>query len=597
MPAACRPSGAHRALQRMEPCMFRSSPAQTILRSNLALVAASALLFAAAGRAAEPARLKALFLGDSGHHRPADRFAQLKPVLAERGIDLVYTDRIADLNRESLAPYDCLVIYANTTEITPAAEAALLEYVAGGKGFVPLHCASYCFLNSPRYIELVGAQFLRHGTGVFRTRILEPEHPVLKAFRGFESWDETYVHTKHNEKDRTVLESRAEGDGSEPWTWVRTHGKGRIFYTAWGHDERTWGHPGFQNLVERGIRWAAGADPGAAASYSEVPEMTSQPKDLKPFQYLEANVPYYPAGRAWGTVGEPFLAMQAPLDPQESIRHMVTPRGFEVKLFAAEPEILKPICMGWDERGRLFIAETVDYPNEIQPEGQGHDRIKICEDTDGDGRADRFKIFADRLSLPTSLTFSRGGLIVHQPPWTVFLRDTDGDDVADERRVIFDGWSTRDTHAGPSNLRYGFDNWIWGIVGYSGFQGEVQGEPVRFQQGFYRFRPDGSKLEFLRNTNNNSWGVGFSEEGVCFGSTANGNPSVYLPIPNRYYEAVRGWSSSVLAGIAGNPRMHTITEKVRQVDFHGGFTAAAGHALYTARAYPREYWNRAAFVS
>jgi putative heme-binding domain-containing protein len=81
-----------------------------------------------------------------------------------------------------------------------------------------------------------------------------------------------------------------------------------------------------------------------------------------------------------------------------------------------------------------------------------------------------------------------------------------------------------------------------------------------------------------------------------FGSTANGNPSVYLPIPNRYYEQVRGWSSKVLAGIAGNAPMHPITDKVRQVDFHGRFTAAAGHALYTARTYPKEYWNRTAFV-
>ena len=105
-----------------------------------------------------------------------------------------------------------------------------------------------------------------------------------------------------------------------------------------------------------------------------------------------------------------------------------------------------------------------------------------------------------------------------------------------------------------------------------------------------------SKMEFLRNTNNNSWGIGFSEEGLEFGSTANANPSVFLPIPNRYYEAVRGWSSSVLPGIAGNDKIHPITDKVRQMDHHGHFTAAAGHALYTARTYPREYWNKTAFV-
>jgi putative membrane-bound dehydrogenase-like protein len=557
----------------------------------------SLALGVAARSAAESPRLQVLFLGDNGHHTPADRFLDIQPALEASGINLTYTDRLADLSPELLGRYDCLVIYANFTQIQPAEEAALLEYVAAGKGFVPIHCASYCFLNSPRYVELVGAQFQRHGTGVFRTIIAEPDHPVMRGFNGFESWDETYVHTRHNEAGRTVLEYRLEGDSREPWTWVRSHGKGRVFYTAWGHDGRTWNHSGFHNLIERGIRWAAGANPGAVPPYDDQPQMTRLPDDLKPFRYTEANVPYYPAGRPWGTVGEPFRTMQLPLEPAESLRHMVAPAGFEVRLFAAEPDIQKPICMSWDERGRLWIAETIDYPNDLQPEGEGNDRLKICEDTDGDGRADRFTVFADKLSIPTSIAFANGGVIVHQAPHTLFLRDLDGDGVADERRVLFSGWSTADTHAGPSNLNYGFDNWLWGIVGYSGFQGEAGGERHSFRTGFYRFKPDGSKLEFLRNTNNNSWGVGFGEDGIAFGSTANGNPSVYLPIPNRYYEAVRGWSSSVLGGIAGNPRFAPITDKVRQVDYHGAFTAAAGHALYTARTYPRQYWNRAAFVT
>ncbi|MFQ3592134.1 MAG: c-type cytochrome, partial [Gemmataceae bacterium] len=136
-----------------------------------------------------------------------------------------------------------------------------------------------------------------------------------------------------------------------------------------------------------------------------------------------------------------------------------------------------------------------------------------------------------------------------------------------------------------------------GMVGYAGFDGVVGKERHSFRTGFFRMKPDGSALEFLRNTNNNSWGVGFSEEGFHFGSTANGNPSVYLPIPNRYYEKVRGWSSTVLGGIAGPAKIAPITDKVRQVDHHGGFTAAAGHALYTARTYPPEYWNRTAFVA
>ncbi len=325
-------------------------------------------------------------------------------------------------------------------------------------------------------------------------------------------------------------------------------------------------------------------------------EMTPKRTDVKPFEYLPAKVPFYPAGKQWGTTGEPLNRMQKPLDVAESIKHMVMPVGMEVKLFASEPQIHRPICMNWDEKGRLWIIESVDYPNNKQADGPGHDRIVICTDSDGDGQADKFTVFADKLNIPTGFTFVNGGVVVVQAPHTLFLRDTNGDDVADEKRILFSGWGIQDTHAGPSNLRYGLDNWIYGIVGYSGFNGVVGGERHRFSQGFFRFRPDGSKLEFLRSTNNNSWGVGFSEEGILFGSTANGNPSVYLPIPNRYYERVRGWSSQVLNGIAGNAPMHPITDKVRQVDWHGHFTAAAGHALYTARTFPRQYWNRTAFV-
>ncbi|QDU31300.1 Trehalose utilization [Anatilimnocola aggregata] len=574
------------------------------LRSALMLFV-GAIVVAPASAADATQRLNLLFLGDKGHHQPEARFKQIMPVLKERGIDLTYTEKMSDLNKTTLGDYDGLVIYANTTEISPEQEKALLEYIEAGKGFVPLHCASYCFLNSPKYIALVGAQFKRHGTGTFRTQISEGEHPLMRGFGGFESWDETYVHDKHNPTDRTVLEYREDKDGKEPWTWVRTHGDGRVFYTAWGHDQRTWGNPGFQNLLERGIRWAVKDNPAIVPVFADRPQMTKIAKDVKPFEYVDADVPYYPAGKKWGSQDAGKWQMQLPVTPAESMKHIVTPVGFHVELFVSEPELQgKPICMNWDERGRLWVCETVDYPNELQKPGAGRDRIRICEDTDGDGRADKFTVFAERLSIPTSLVFCRGGVIVHQAPDTLFLKDEDGDDKCDTRKVLFTGWSTGDTHAGPSNLRYGLDNWYYGMVGYAGFDGEIAGQRQSFRTGFYRFKVDAGKngpevtqFEFLRNTNNNSWGVGISEEGILLGSTANGNPSVYMPIANRYYEQVRGWSSSVLGSIAEDDKFHPITDKVREVDHHGSFTAAAGHAIYTARTYPREYWNRTAFVT
>ncbi|MEZ6064595.1 MAG: ThuA domain-containing protein [Planctomycetaceae bacterium] len=580
--------------------------------------------------------LQVLFLGDNGHHRPEDRFLQLEPVLAKRGIQLTYVaDPDKVLNAETLAKYDGLLLYANIDAIAKPHADALLAYVASGKGFIPLHCATFCFRNDDRIVALMGGQFKSHGGEVFSTVIAEPDHPIMQGYGSFTSWDETYVHTAHNPKDRTVLEYRvqgmqAAGQDREPWTWIRTYEQGRVFYTAWGHDERTWSNPGFQNLVERGIRWACGDDPQKAGVYRErgrfepLP-MTEIAKDLRPFEYIEvgAKIPHYIKSDKWGEQAAPLTTMQLPLPAEESMKHYVVPQGFELRIFATEKFADdgavyaqlggKPIAMSWDERGRLWVCETIDYPNELQPQNKGRDRIRICEDTDGDGQADKFTVFAEGLSIPTAVLPIFGGAVVQNGTETLFLKDTDGDDRADVREVLITGWSLGDTHGGVGNFRYGLDNWVYAMQGYNDSQPVIKAtgeQGPRFRQGFWRMKlgkskagNDGSehvpvveKIEFLRSTNNNTWGLGISEEGLVFGSTANHNPSEFMPIANRYYERVRGWGPSRLEGIADTFLFKPITDKVRQVDQFGGYTAGAGHALYTARNYPEQYWNRTAFT-
>ncbi len=573
------------------------------------------VLSSAAAQAGD--ELKVLFLGDEGPHRPRERADQLIPVLGACGIDVTYTEDLEQLTLDNLKKFAGLIIYANIDNLPAEQESALLEYVAGGGGFIPLHCASFCFRNSSAYIDLVGAQFQRHGGRVFSTSIVQPEHPIMRGYGGFASWDETYIHTRHNPRGRIVLEVRriggqAAGQTEEPWTWVRTHGQGRVFYTAWGHDQRTWGHPGFQNLIRRGIRWACGRDPSAVPDYHDpsvfpVPKMTQPRTDIAAFEYEDVGpkIPNYLAGEKWGTQGEVISKMQKPLSPEESLKHYVVPEGFHLELFVSEPQLQgKPIAMNWDERGRLWVCETIDYPNELRSPEQGRDRIRICEDTDGDGRADKFTVFAEQLSIPTSLEFYRGGVIVQAGVETLFLRDNDGDDRADQRDTLITGWAMGDTHGGVSNFQYGLDNRYWAMQGYNNSKPKfAAGEHQGFRQGPFNFTVAGStsprvtQVEFVRSTTNNSWGLGISEEGLIFASTANGAPSFFVPIPNRYYERVRGWTPNLLAdAIADNHLFRPITENIRQVDQHGGYTAAAGHALYTARNYPESWWNRVAFV-
>jgi len=528
----------------------------------------------------DPRRAEILFLGHESTHHDSEK---LMPILArhlfQQGINLTYTADPSDLNENKLRLYDGLIIYANHETISEEQEVALKNYVEAGKALIPIHSGSFSFQNSDWFIETVGGQFSAHGTGEFTATITDPSHPVMKGISPFNTWDGTYVHSQLND-DMTILMERAEGDRKEPYTWVRDQGKGRVFYTAYGHDERTWNQPEFQKLVANGILWAIGDKVAEQVAEFSIP----QP------QFEDAKIPNYENK-------DPAPRYQLPLSPEESMKLVQVPVGFELQLFASEPDIINPMAIAWDDRGRLYAIETSDYPNEVRKDG-GNDKIKILEDTNGDGKADKITVFAEGLNIPTSMVYVNGGLLISMAPDFIFLKDTDGDDKADIRETIITGWGKSDTHAGPSNLKYGFDNKIWGVLGYSGFNGEMNGKPMSFSQGVYRFSLDGTNLEFLGNTSNNTWGLGFTEDFNTFISTANGQHSAYLAMPNKFVKRpLNGGSVNAVHGIDSHYDMPHLTPFLRQVDWHGSYTAAAGHNFYTARNFPKAYWNRIAFVA
>lgn len=531
----------------------------------------------------EPRRAEVLFLGHTSKHHDSDKYAPWMAIkLFKSGINLTYTTKLEDINEGNLAKYDGLIIYANHEVLPKAQEDALKAFVAEGKGLIPLHSASGCFRNSEWYIKTIGGQFASHKTGTFKNTIVKADHPVMKGIQAFETFDETYVHQKLN-PDIIVLGERIEGTHREPYTWVRTEGKARIFYTAYGHEDQTWTNIGFLDLVRNGVLWALGDKVQQQIAALQIPDVDIYQSDTI----------------AGFTQRHVVPKMQPAVSPKEAHKLIQTPVDFELKLFASEPDIMNPIAMSWDERGRLWIVESVDYPNTFkETDGAANDRIKICEDTDGDGVADKFTVFADNLNIPTSMVFANGGVIVSMAPDFVFLKDTDGDDVADVREVIMTGWNKFDTHAGPSNLQYGFDNKIWGVTGYSGFNGMVNGKHMVFPQGVYHLSPDGKNFEFLATTSNNTWGLGFSEDNNVFISTANNTHSAFYSIPGKYTQRFlsSGGVQSVQK-IDGHYDAHALTPNLRQVDVVGGFTAASGHHLYTARNFPKEYWNRIAFIS
>ncbi len=536
---------------------------------------------------AEDGPVRVLFLGHEATHHPSNDYY---PMLAKAlGREAIYFDYVTSVeealgNADYLNRFDALLLYANHGEITPTQWANLLQFVEKGHGFLPIHCASWCFANEPGFDQLVGGRFAHHRTGVFTPLTVRPEHVAIKDVPALEAWDETYVHSNHNPKDRVVLQVRevAQEDNitePEPWTWIRTQGQGRVFYTASGHDHRVWEQPAFHSLIRKGILWSIGE---------------SRRKSYQSFLAERVSLSYEKREHIPNYERRPEpLPYQLPLTPEESLQYTKVPMGFRLELFASEPDIVNPICMAWDHRGRLWVAETVDYPNELTQDRQGRDRIKILEDTNGDGRCDVVKVFAEGLNVPTSIVFANGGVIVAHAPDFLFFQDTDGDDVADVREVLNTGWGVADTHAGPSNLRYGLDNRIWGTVGYSGYRGRQGEDEVRFGNGVFHMRSDGAEVTFLHQFNNNTWGLGFNRSGDTFGSTANNNPAFFCAFPATAYREARSITAKM---ITQNPAFHPITPNIRQVDAFGRYTAGAGYALATSSAFPESWQDSMAFI-
>lgn len=516
--------------------------------------------------ASGPERLEVLFLGDDRGHKPIERYRVLKQVLGPRGVNLTYAEELGDISRERLDLHDALIVYANH-EADKVPE-AIAPWVRDGGGLVALHCACGNFHPSEEWFDLVGGRFASHEGHVFSPRTVDPDHPITRGLPKLEAWDETYVH-KDLTDDRHVLQVRdpinAGESEPEPWTWTRDEGKGRVFYTASGHDMRVWKEPAYQQLVYNGILWAVGEERAKAFQALKLPALETEVPKLKDRAHPDL----------------PMMELQKPLPPQDSAAHTQVPAGTRLSLFASEPMVVNPIAIDWDERGRAWVVESFGYPNDVPKEpGKGMDKIKVLEDTNGDGKADKVTVFADGLRHCTTTVFVRGGVLATDGPDIVFLRDENGDGKADTRKVLASGLKIWDTHASTSHFHYGLDNWIYAVVGYSGVDMELHGTKHEFGQSVFRFRPDLSKLEHLQRTTNNTWGIGITEEGDIVGSTANNNPSWMLSIPAAAY-AGSGIEQQPAPRIDASTEIYPNTLDITQVDQIDRFTAAAGHDLYT----------------
>ncbi|MBT5019185.1 c-type cytochrome [Planctomicrobium sp.] len=273
-----------------------------------------------------------------------------------------------------------------------------------------------------------------------------------------------------------------------------------------------------------------------------------------------------------------------PLTAEEELNTFTVPEGFKVQLFASEPEIQKPMNMAFDSQGRLWVSGSNDYPFPNFTES-ATDSIRILEDTDNDGRADKFTTFVEGITIPMGLYPYQDGVIAFTIPNIVFYRDTDGDGKSDTSEVLYGPFDySRDTHGLNNAFRRGLDGWIYACHGFNNNSkvAGTDGHVVSMQSGnTYRFKIDGSRIEHYTHGQVNPFGMTFDPWGDLYSSDCHTVP-VSLIMKDGYFPSF------------GKP--HDGLGFIPAVMSHlHGSTAIAGVSQYTGTQFPPEY-QRSLFV-
>ena len=270
-----------------------------------------------------------------------------------------------------------------------------------------------------------------------------------------------------------------------------------------------------------------------------------------------------------------------PVSPADQLATFSVPSGFSVELIASEPEVAKPMNLAFDKRGRLWVSSSLEYPFAAAADKTPRDTIRIMEDHDGDGKADKVTVFADELNIPIGLIPYGDGVICFSIPNIWYLRDTDGDDRCDKREILYGPFdTTRDTHGMCNAFRRGDDGWIYSCHGFNN-RSEVAGKDehkvVLTSGNTFRFRPDGSRIELYTQGQVNPFGMSIDHFGDIYTADCHTKP-VTLLLPGGCYDSF------------GRP--HDGLGYVPNVMEHlHGSTAIAALALGEHLRFPAEYAN------
>lgn len=306
---------------------------------------------------------------------------------------------------------------------------------------------------------------------------------------------------------------------------------------------------------------------------------------------------------------------QEPIPPQASMKRIQFSEDFRAELFASEPHVIDPVDMAWDENGKIYVAEMLDYPDDPPAGSPVRSRVRLLEDTDGDGRIDKSTLFADQLLQVSGLHPWRGGIVVGAAPDILYLKDSDGDGKADVREVLWTGFPKVNPEGRITNFKYGIDNWFYaannGADALVHSPGKKRPEKLMLRGADMRFKVD--TLQAERASGPAQFGLTFDDWGNRF-ITQNTVHLRHVLAPAKYLARAPYLETGPVAldispdGKGQTPifpltkpqqwrvqRTSLRQERYKETNpnrvehLSGFFTAASGSTVYTGDAWPEDY--------
>jgi putative heme-binding domain-containing protein len=502
----------------------------------------------------EDKRPHVAIIADDNHYRPLTTlpgFAEgLQTELGYR-LSVLPVDDGRIVNAGAMKSADLLVLFVRRKALPLAQLSLFHSHLDAGKPLVALRTASHAFAIQQSLPEglgtwetfdddVLGGNYHGHypakDTAKVEVAAAAAKNPLLAGIEPA-TWNavgELYQVSPISEDATVLLTGSLPGKPHEPVAWQRNFNRARIFYTSLGHPDH-FAQPQFRKLLANAISWTL---------------KSGHAEEMTPYVRLKRKS----SGEA--------------LPPEEAAAHLTTPADLEIEQVLAEPHVAQPVFMTFDERGRMWVVQYLQYPfpaglkilsedkflratyDKVPPAPphhfRGNDKITIHEDTDGDGRYDKHKTFVDGLNIVSSVAPARGGLWVLNPPYLLFYPDRNHDDVPDgDPEVHLSGFGMEDTHSVVNSLQMGPDGWLYAAQGSTvsgdvvrpGIDGKPGKKPVHsLGQLIWRYHPESHRYEIFAEGGGNAFGLEIDSKGRIFSGHNGGDTRGFHYVQGGYYQ-------------------------------------------------------------